>query len=273
VGQSVGGMQIHATDSAADQTLTYSATGLPTGLSISSSGLITGTPSAAGTYNVTVTAKDSTGASGSTSFTWTITGTSTGNTVTVTNPGSQSDTVGTPVSALQIRATDSAAGQNLTYTATGLPAGLSISASGLISGTPSAAGTSNVTVTATDSTGASGSASFAWTISGSTGGGTCRVSYVNNEWGGGFTATLTVTNTGTNAVNGWTLTWSFPGDQKVTNAWNATVSQNGSAVSATNVSYNASIAPGGNVQFGLQGTWTSNDTSPTAFTLNGNTCS
>jgi cellulase/cellobiase CelA1 len=180
--------------------------------------------------------------------------------------------VGTAISGLQVQAADSAAGQTLTYSASGLPAGLSISSSGLISGTPTSAGTSNVTVTAKDSTGASGSASFTWTISGGTGGGTCRVSYVKNEWGGGFTANLTVTNTGTSAVNGWTLTWSFPGDQKVTNAWNATVTQSGSAVTATNMSYNAAIAPGGNVQFGFQGTWTTNDTSPTAFTLNGATC-
>ncbi|MFJ8442643.1 putative Ig domain-containing protein [Kitasatospora griseola] len=94
------------------------------------------------------------------------------NTVTVTNPGSQSGTVGTAAS-LQIRATDSASGQTLTYAATGLPAGLSInSATGLISGTPTAAGTSSVTVTATDTTGAAGSTSFGWTEAGS-GGGTC----------------------------------------------------------------------------------------------------
>ncbi|RAG85126.1 hypothetical protein DN069_13440 [Streptacidiphilus pinicola] len=90
-------------------------------------------------------------------------GTSTGgNTVTVTNPGNQTGTVGTAVS-LQINATDSG-GAALTYTATGLPAGLSISSGGLISGTPSTAGTSNVTVTASDSTGASGSTSFSWTV-------------------------------------------------------------------------------------------------------------
>ncbi len=87
-----------------------------------------------------------------------------GNTVTVTNPGSQSSTVGTPVS-LQIQAADSSSGQTLTYGATGLPAGLSInSASGLISGTPTTAATSNVTVTAKDTTGASGSAAFTWTV-------------------------------------------------------------------------------------------------------------
>jgi Putative Ig domain len=93
----------------------------------------------------------------------------TANTVTVTNPGSQTGTVGTAVS-LQISATDSASGQTLTYSATGLPAGLSINSStGLISGTPTTAGSSSVTVTAEDTTGATGSASFTWTISAATG--------------------------------------------------------------------------------------------------------
>ncbi|WP_438822073.1 cellulose binding domain-containing protein [Actinocrinis puniceicyclus] len=197
-----------------------------------------------------------------------------GNTVTVTNPGTQTGTVGTAISGLQIQATDSAAGQTLSYSATGLPTGLSISSSGLISGTPTASQSFHVTVTAMDSTGALGSTSFTWTISGGApSGGTCQVSYVKNEWGGGFTANVTVTNTGTSTVNGWTVTWSFPGDQKVTNAWNANVTQSGSAVTATNMSYNPAIAPGGNVQFGFQGTWAGNDTSPSAFTLNGSACS
>ena len=159
-------LQISASDSASGQTLTYTATGLPAGLSISSStGLISGTPTAAGSDSVTVTAKDSTGATGSASFTWTVSSATTGNTVTVTNPGNQSATVGTAAS-LQISASDSASGQTLTYAATGLPAGLSISSStGLISGTPTAAGSDSVTVTATDGTGATGSASFTWTVS------------------------------------------------------------------------------------------------------------
>ena len=97
-------------------------------------------------------------------------GGTTGNTVTVTNPGSETSAVGTAVS-LQIKASDSASGQTLTYSATGLPAGLSInSSSGLISGTPTTAGSSSVTVTAKDTTGASGSASFTWTVNST---GTC----------------------------------------------------------------------------------------------------
>jgi hypothetical protein len=96
----------------------------------------------------------------------------TANTVTVTNPGSRTGTVGTATS-LQITATDSGAGTTLTYSATGLPTGLSINAtSGLISGTPSAAGTFSVVAKATDNTAASGSASFTWTI---TAGGGCTV--------------------------------------------------------------------------------------------------
>jgi hypothetical protein len=94
-----------------------------------------------------------------------------GNTVTVTNPGSQTGTVGTAVS-LQIHASDSASGQTLTYSATGLPAGLSINSStGLITGTPTTAAGYSAKVTVKDTTGASGSASFSWTIGSSGGGG------------------------------------------------------------------------------------------------------
>ena len=113
---------------------------------------------------------------GATSQQWTLPsggGTGTGNTVTVTGPGSQSSTVAAPAS-LQIHASDSGSGQTLSYSATGLPAGLSINSStGLISGTPTAAGTSNVTVTARDGTGATGSTSFTWTVSTGGTGGSC----------------------------------------------------------------------------------------------------
>ncbi|MFI9719994.1 putative Ig domain-containing protein [Streptomyces sp. NPDC052396] len=96
-------------------------------------------------------------------------GTTGGNTVKVTNPGAQTSTAGAAVS-LQVQATDSDAGQSLTYSATGLPPGLAISTAGLISGKPTTAGKYNVTVTAQDATKASGSASFTWTVNGPGGG-------------------------------------------------------------------------------------------------------
>ena len=111
----------------------------------------------------------------------------------MTNPGNQTGTVGTAVS-LQIHATDSASGQTLTYSATGLPAGLSINSStGLISGTPTTAGTSSVTVTATDTTGRQRDRPrFTWTISS----------------GGGCTATQLLGNPGfeTGSAAPWTST-------------------------------------------------------------------
>jgi hypothetical protein len=95
-----------------------------------------------------------------------FTGTATPGGPAVTNPGNQSTVVGTPVS-LQLSASGGTA--PYTFSATGLPAGLSISSSGLISGTPTATGTSSVTVTATDSASRTGSTTFTWTVT-STGG-------------------------------------------------------------------------------------------------------
>jgi hypothetical protein len=163
-GTPISPLQIGAIDSASGQTLTFSATGVPAGLSISSGGVISGTPTAAVlNQSVTVTASDATGASGSATFTWTV-NTAGGNTIAVTNPGNQSSTTGSAVN-LQIHATDSQSGQTLTYGASGLPAGLSINTSnGLISGSPTTGGSNSVTVSARDTTGATGSASFSWTI-------------------------------------------------------------------------------------------------------------
>jgi hypothetical protein len=109
--------------------------------------------------------------------------------VTVTQPANQSTKVGTAAS-LQIQATSTNGGA-LTYSATGLPAGLSINAStGLISGTPTTTGTSSVTVTAKDSTNATGSATFTWTVTSTT---------------GGCTATQLLTNPGfESGATGWT---------------------------------------------------------------------
>ncbi|MYS20696.1 hypothetical protein GTW78_10760 [Streptomyces sp. SID4948] len=99
--------------------------------------------------------------------------------VTVAGPGDQTGTVGAAAS-VQISATDTAGG-TLSYTASALPAGLSINAAtGLIKGTPTTAGTSTVTVTATDSTGPSGSTTFSWTVNPASSGGCAPAQLLGN---------------------------------------------------------------------------------------------
>ena len=74
------------------------------------------------------------------------------------------------------------------------------------------------------------------------------------------------------AINGWKLNWTFPGDQKISSLWNATYTQSGEQVTATAEAYNATISPSGTITIGFTGTFTSNDTAPTAFSVNGTAC-
>lgn len=94
-----------------------------------------------------------------------------------------------------------------------------------------------------------------------------------SQWEAGFTADVTVKNTGTSAVSGWALGWTFSGNQQVTNAWNALVTQSSANVSARNADWNSLIAPGATVAFGFQASSSGTNTNPTRFTLNGVTCS
>jgi hypothetical protein len=108
-----------------------------------------------------------------------------------------------------------------------------------------------------------------------TGGGSssCQVAYTANSWSTGFTADVKVTNSGSSAINGWALTWSWAGNQQISSAWNATVTSSGSSVTARNLSWNGAIAPGGSAAFGIQGTYTGSNAKPGSFALNGVTCS
>ncbi|CAL9607424.1 glycoside hydrolase family 6 protein [Streptomyces sp. enrichment culture] len=100
----------------------------------------------------------------------------------------------------------------------------------------------------------------------------CTVDYkVQNDWGSGFTAAVTVTNNGA-AKSSWSVGWTYGGTQRVTNAWNARVTQSGAVVTAANESYNGSLATGGSVSFGFQGTYSGSNAVPATFTLDGVTC-
>ncbi|WP_405393549.1 cellulose binding domain-containing protein [Microbispora hainanensis] len=99
-----------------------------------------------------------------------------------------------------------------------------------------------------------------------------RVTYTMNAWDTGFTAAISITNTGTSTISGWTLSFTLPSGQSITSGWNATYSPSSGQVSASNVSYNGTIAPGATVDIGFQATHTGNTAKPTAFTLNGVPC-
>lgn len=100
----------------------------------------------------------------------------------------------------------------------------------------------------------------------------CKVTYTADTWNNGFTADVKVANTGTSALSGWALTWSWPGNQQVTSAWNATVTQSGAQVTARGASFNDTIAPGATADFGFQGTYSGTNTAPSQFSLGGATC-
>ena len=99
----------------------------------------------------------------------------------------------------------------------------------------------------------------------------CTVAYQPNQWSTGFTADVTVTNGG-QAVTAWTATWSWTGNQQVTSAWNAQVSQNGQNVTAASEPYNGSVAAGATVSFGFQATYSGTNSAPANFAFNGVPC-
>jgi hypothetical protein len=100
----------------------------------------------------------------------------------------------------------------------------------------------------------------------------CSVDYKTNDWGSGFTADLTLTNRGTDPISGWTLTYSYAGNQKLSNGWNGSWSQTGRQITVTNASYNGTIAAGAAVSTGAQFTYSGANAAPTTFTVNGTPC-
>jgi cellulose 1,4-beta-cellobiosidase len=100
----------------------------------------------------------------------------------------------------------------------------------------------------------------------------CQVTYtVTNQWSTGFGAGVAVTNLG-DPLSSWTLRWSFAAGQHVDSGWNGVFAQTGSAVTVTNAPYNGALGTGATVTPGFNGSWTGSNPVPTAFTLNGVTC-
>ena len=100
----------------------------------------------------------------------------------------------------------------------------------------------------------------------------CSVDYKTNDWGSGFTVDLTLTNRGTDVIDGWTLTYAYAGNQKLGNGWNGTWSQSGKDITVRNASHNARVAAGAAVTTGAQFSYSGGNTAPTSFSVNGTPC-
>ena len=274
--------------------VTLAISGLPSGVTASFSTnpatassvltLTAGSAAAAGTSNLTIT-----GTSGSltasSNISLTINATQTPSftltksapTLSVTDGSAATDTI-TVVDAGGFTG-------NVTLTASGLPTGVAAvfgtnpttgsSVLTLTAGSTAAAGTSNIVITGTSGT-LTATTSVALTVSPVTAAGfACHVEYtVSSQWPGGFGAAITINNTGTTAISNWTLTWTFPDGQTISQLWNGVETQSGANVSVTNESYNGSIGSGGSYSgMGFNGTWNNTaNAAPASFAVNGVTC-
>ncbi|MFF4195885.1 cellulase family glycosylhydrolase [Nonomuraea sp. NPDC001831] len=159
------------------------------------------------------------------------------------------------------------------YTSAGVPLGATATTSITLTGlSPSTA--YQVHVKARDAAGnqsaASPTAAFT-TLAGGGDGGCTAVGTVQSQWGDGYVLQpVTVTNTGTATRNGWTVTFTLPAGHTVTGFWNAAVTVSGRTVTARNLSYNGTLAPGAATAFGVQAGRPNGDTSvPSGYTCAG----
>jgi hypothetical protein len=129
------------------------------------------------------------------------------------------------------------------------------------SASATAAPTATATSTATTTTGPSSGAAA------------CKVAYTTDDWGSGFTASVTVTNTGASALSGWKVSYTYAGSQALSGTgWNGSWSQSGRTVTVTNAGWNGSLAVGGSATAGANFSYSGSNAAPTAFTVNGSAC-
>jgi cellulose 1,4-beta-cellobiosidase len=170
----------------------------------------------------------------------------------------------TPSSSATSTASPSAsASATATATHTASPtASASATATATHTASPTASASATATATATHT--ASPTASASRTPTPSSGTATCAAAYsISSAWGTGFNVNVTVSNPGTVATKTWKVTWTWSGNQSIVNSWNAAITSSGTAVTATNLSYNGASAPGGNTSFGFQASFSGTNTNPT----------
>jgi cellulase/cellobiase CelA1 len=93
-----------------------------------------------------------------------------------------------------------------------------------------------------------------------------------SEWSNGFVVNVTLTNTGSTPLRGWTLAFQYSAGQKLISYWNAIASQDGASVTVGPTNDRPVLDPGKSITFGLQGTWQTRNPVPAAFTVNGSPC-
>lgn len=102
----------------------------------------------------------------------------------------------------------------------------------------------------------------------------CRVVYtVTTQWNVGFGGAVKIINTGSTVIRPWSLTWTWPSTQRITQSWNSNYSQNGAAVKLDAASWNTTINPGATIDgVGFNATYSGSNPTPTAFFVNGVRC-
>ncbi|MFG2818196.1 glycoside hydrolase family 6 protein [Kitasatospora sp. NPDC048365] len=227
--------------------------GSSTGTSFTSTGLTASTA-----YSFTVRAKDAAGNVSAASAALSVTTTS-GGTTDTTAPSVPTGLAGTATSS-SVALTWAASTDNVGVTGydiyrggvlVGSSTGTSFTNTGLTASTAY-----SYTVRAKDAAGNVSAASTALVVTTSSNGGGgstgCAATYkISSDWGAGFNADVTVTNTGTAATKGWKVTWTFPGNQQITNLWNGVLTQSGQSVSVVNQGYNGAIGAGASASFGF----------------------
>jgi endoglucanase len=172
----------------------------------------------------------------------------------------------------------------VTLSASGLPAGVTAGfGSNPATGTSvltfsasstAAAGTYTITVNGTSGA-MTASTTISLVVQAAGAGFACHVVYtVPTSWAGGFTAALTLYNTGTTAISNWNLTWTYANGQTITSIWNAGVAQSGANVTLSNLAFNGTIPAGGSyANIGFNGTWNNaTNAVPASFSINGVLC-
>ena len=93
------------------------------------------------------------------------------------------------------------------------------------------------------------------------------VEYSSNDWGNGGTVTVKIKNNTSSTKSGWELSWTFSGNQKITNMWNGTYQQTGNAVTVKNEAWNKDIPAGGVIEFGFNISYTGTNSIPSDFVV------